>query len=708
MELIYLYIDRFGNNIRNQGIKFSPNFNVKIQDDRLIVDDLREKRGKFQKKIYPENIKNITLLLGKNGSGKTTILKLLGMTREDRCDFSIKRNKIRDQYFLLYYIEDNKYALEILCETNFENPQMAIPDFIRDIKNISIKRGENYFYKIPIGVVLEKKGEEFEVVENLFEKIEEDKRWSDDVQFNYITYPYSQVITKRILEKSNKNDIGNYLYKRKYVIDSQKWILYKYLAKIIENPYLKISSKKVFIEVDIDLDYNTLIYEEKLRKKLDIWINELSERLNVYDEPLLARIGYEEIEENKFEKFTDKEIFLYDAISKYIINIFEVAICREVKDEDFKNKEGKKLEDINYKEFLDKLEYDEHKQSDSTYLLGKVVNLETEYENLIKVIEYYGNKNISKYNELIYISRYLYSRIHKGIIDQSVISEYQSSMEEMFEKISKLDDRYFLKESLSIECTDVIDKDVEMFLKTYDKYKLYEYDDSGRDSDVGWRFKFNISNLSEGEETFVNLLSKIFDIIENSEDGKLNIILLDEPDKSLHPEWSRQFIKFICDGVKEFKNKKLQFILSTHSPFMVSDILSENIYYLENKVNQERNEITISEMSEKRGLHNSFGANIYDILKDGFILEKTIGEYAYEKISEFIKEIQSNDDKFDEEYADFFINSIGEQFLRKKLEDIYRRKRNDKKTELINRINLLNDEDKLNKIKEILNGDRYD
>lgn len=52
MELIYLYIDKFGDNIRKQGINFSPNFNVRIENNRLIVDDLREKvKGNFKKNL---------------------------------------------------------------------------------------------------------------------------------------------------------------------------------------------------------------------------------------------------------------------------------------------------------------------------------------------------------------------------------------------------------------------------------------------------------------------------------------------------------------------------------------------------------------------------------------------------------------------------------------------------------------------------------
>lgn len=700
MELIYLYIDKFGDNIRKQGINFSPNFNVKIENNMLMVDDLREKnKGEFQKKIYPENIENITLLLGKNGSGKTTILNLLGMNREDRSDKSIEGFNIKDQYFILYHIEGNKYVMELLWE------KYCGKNLFSSIKNISCKCINEPFYKLPMGVVLHKKGNKFEITNNLFNEDEFYEKESTNIDINYLLDGNCEIIRRKGKNGLNRYDIGNYNYlnRRNYIIESRKWILYKYLAKIIGNSALKFSSKKAFIEVDISLDYNTAVYEKKL-KKLEKWIDDLEEKLEVYDEPFFMEIINEAIE----IEHTDKEIFLNDIISRYILNMFEVAICREVKDKYFENSKGKRLEDIDYKGFLDKFKNEENKQLDSTYLIGDIVNLEIEYENLLKVINYFNHKKISKYNQLIYISRYLYSRIHKSINDSGAISEYQSSMEEMFERIRNLDEKYFYKNSLKIECTNNIDEDVKNFLKTYDKYKLYKYDDSGMGSDVGWRFKFNISDLSEGEYKIVELLSKIFDIIESSEDNKLNIILLDEPDKSLHPEWSRQLIGFICRGIKDFKNKNIQFVFSTHSPFMVSDILSENIYYLDNKISQNRNEITITKMSEKNNLYNnSFGANIYNILKDNFILEKTIGQYAYEKISEFIKEIQS-DNTLDDEYVDFFINSIGEEFLRKKLKDIYRRKRNDEKTNLINKINLLNDEEKLSKIKEILNGGKND
>lgn len=56
---------------------------------------------------------------GKNGSGKTTILDILGMDREDRLKNSIKKKSVKDEYFLLYYIGrnddgDDMYGIEVM------------------------------------------------------------------------------------------------------------------------------------------------------------------------------------------------------------------------------------------------------------------------------------------------------------------------------------------------------------------------------------------------------------------------------------------------------------------------------------------------------------------------------------------------------------------------------------------------------------------
>lgn len=56
--------------------------------------------------------------------------------------------------------------------------------------------------------------------------------------------------------------------------------------------------------------------------------------------------------------------------------------------------------------------------------------------------------------------------------------------------------------------------------------------------------------LSEGEEKFLDIIAKIDDCIENNNDAELIVLLLDEPDQALHPEWSRRFIDIIVQVIQ--------------------------------------------------------------------------------------------------------------------------------------------------------------
>jgi hypothetical protein len=68
--------------------------------------------------------------------------------------------------------------------------------------------------------------------------------------------------------------------------------------------------------------------------------------------------------------------------------------------------------------------------------------------------------------------------------------------------------------------------------------------------------------------------------------------------------------------------------LVTHSPFILTDIPGNNILYL-------------NEDGRPHSLHqDTFGANIYDLLKDSFFLDNYMGEVAREKINQTIHYLQ--------------------------------------------------------------------
>ena len=66
---------RFGNFIYNQEITFTNNFNITFKNGILKVEKVKSPISK----VYRENIKNITVLNGKNGTVKSTILDIIGI-----------------------------------------------------------------------------------------------------------------------------------------------------------------------------------------------------------------------------------------------------------------------------------------------------------------------------------------------------------------------------------------------------------------------------------------------------------------------------------------------------------------------------------------------------------------------------------------------------------------------------------------------------
>lgn len=176
MELIYLYVEKFEDILIKQEINFSPNFNVKIKHKKLII----ENKVSYINKLYPSNIKNINMILGKNGAGKTTILDILGMNLDDRCRNSIKRKgmsrtQVVDFYFILYHIEGDYYGIEVMDDIE---PKDKITKLFRNkITNFNFSGNKDIFYKIPMGFVFKKDNDNFQVGRHFFDNWQKEKKW---------------------------------------------------------------------------------------------------------------------------------------------------------------------------------------------------------------------------------------------------------------------------------------------------------------------------------------------------------------------------------------------------------------------------------------------------------------------------------------------------------------------------------------------------
>jgi predicted ATP-binding protein involved in virulence len=142
--------------------------------------------------------------------------------------------------------------------------------------------------------------------------------------------------------------------------------------------------------------------------------------------------------------------------------------------------------------------------------------------------------------------------------------------------------------------------------------------------------EFDIEQLSDGEKNLIALIGDIARRLTignpNSEEPlkEAGIILIDEIDLHLHPKWQR----IVAERITEvFPN--CQFIITTHSPQVISHIRPESIVILKN------NEGAIS----KHFAHESYGKSSDRILED-IMDESSRPKYIDDEIKFIFKLIQ--------------------------------------------------------------------
>jgi hypothetical protein len=144
-----------------------------------------------------------------------------------------------------------------------------------------------------------------------------------------------------------------------------------------------------------------------------------------------------------------------------------------------------------------------------------------------------------------------------------------------------------------------------------------------------------LGQMSSGERqqifTFATIAYHMFNLLSVSDNERIaykNVnIVLDELEICFHPELQRSLVNNILiflTGLKLNEVMAINIILSTHSPFILSDMPESNILMLE-------------EGEKKENKDRCFGANIYDLLCNHFFMDEFIGEFALEKINEMVR-----------------------------------------------------------------------
>lgn len=287
-------------------------------------------------------------------------------------------------------------------------------------------------------------------------------------------------------------------------------------------------------------------------------------------------------------------------------------------------------------------------------------------------------------NEAINLPLFVYYPINRAVIDIplriknkhnfDVLSAYEDALggganfRTFFEWFREREDLENENNANSIQKTtdkslDAVRMAWELFLPEFKNFRVrrsplrLEVEKNGK--------KLSVNQLSDGEKV---LLSMIGDLarrlsianpnLSNPLDGEA-IVLIDEIDLHLHPKWQRMVIEKFPSV---FKN--CQFIMTTHSPHIITHTRAENLFRLK--------QIDMRVTCEKP--IESYGKNVNRILEDLMGLDTTRPNSVKSHFDEIYTLIDKNDFALAKEKIISLKNDIGEDSDLLKAELLIRRK----------------------------------
>ena len=633
MELVYLWVEDY-KNIHRQGFNFSPRFKCEFkavykkdenanevldeENSELIIDE----NDNYIENFFGENI-NVTAIVGKNGSGKSSVLKLILYLIFCKNYKKHEKDGGRLVYTLRQFPDKELF---LLIRKDGEFKKIVFSNFIKHLRDIEF--GDETTTKVMSGSAIQRD----ELLPDIKELTKEELDFFT-IHFNYMLDTlYDGFHDNWIKEIYHKAD--NYetpLLLEPYKNNNDKQLIN---LEIIE--YLNNQNMLRFYS--LSKHSNIVVFFKPNKLKI-----EFSEKANLYQlNPLESGEVPSEQQTEKYGMLQPVKIVIYKYFklkneqNKGLLKI-DYDLSDEI-DNLYKNKEYKKINKLYI--IFKTLESNESLFNKDVYMeIKSAFNNVKNLDSLLKIkIDNLLLNDVPSYE--IYKIKIALDFENKGIYKKE---QFKNAVNET----NRVDDI----------------RTIMNFLPSW--------------LDVEW-FEDNksIKSLSSGEKSLltfiINLMYQVKNINDKNEYKTTNLFL-DETELGFHPQWQKVYLRKIISALNQINNKKINLIFATHSPFLLSDIPKQNIIFLDTDENG--NCIVVKDgLKDKK---ETFGANIHTLLSDSFFMEDgLIGEFAKSKIDEVIKLLNKEQLSNDEiKHCEQIISIIGEPIIKNQLQKMLDSKR---------------------------------
>jgi len=164
-----------------------------------------------------------------------------------------------------------------------------------------------------------------------------------------------------------------------------------------------------------------------------------------------------------------------------------------------------------------------------------------------------------------------------------------------------------------------------------------------------YSISFGFSGISEGQRTLLTFYSRLFVRATRSNFKGCTLLVIDEHELGLHPEWQRRYLQELLTFLCSFSSERFQVVLSTHSPFLISDLPGNLV-----------NVVPHFSYNTKP----TFAANLLDLLLSPLFLENSTSEFSAAKISAMLDRLREATNKQAVDDAAALLPLIGDELIR--------------------------------------------